>query len=113
MITKQDLDSAIAECQGDPNPNAQTCMKLASFYTIQDHLFGNEDTENEFIPSVDPPFGYSTDSGVISYDGESEFAQAINGKDTQEVLSIIDEFTQTVNVLIPNLYRGMMRKLEG
>lgn len=39
MITEHDLQEAIAECQGERNPNAQTCIKLAAFYTIRDHLY--------------------------------------------------------------------------
>ena len=34
MITEQDLLEAIAECQGQRNPNANTCIKLAAYYII-------------------------------------------------------------------------------
>ena len=43
MITEKDLQEAIAECQGERNPNANTCIKLAAFYTIRNELFGNSD----------------------------------------------------------------------
>ncbi len=39
MITEHDLQEAIAECQGKRNPDANTCIKLAAFYTIKEHLF--------------------------------------------------------------------------
>ena len=39
MITEHDLQAAIAECQGKRNPDASTCIKLAAFYTIRNHLF--------------------------------------------------------------------------
>ena len=39
MITEQDLQEAIAECQGERHPNANTCMKLAAFYTIKNELY--------------------------------------------------------------------------
>ena len=42
MITRHDLEEAIAECQGQRNPNASTCLKLAAFYTIRKELFGEE-----------------------------------------------------------------------
>ena len=110
MITKQDLDSAIAECQGDPNPNAQTCLKLASFYTIQDHLFSNDRIEHDSHYSyADEP---STSVESVNYDGESEFAQIIKGKDMNQVLSILDEAMDTIHVLIPKLYNGIIAKLS-
>lgn len=107
MITKQDLDSAIAECQGDPNPNAQTCMKLASFYTIQDHLYG---TKTEPEPVLLPQF--SMDSGTVSYEGDSDFAKAVAGRPIDEILPLMDELMGTIAVLQPRLYKSVMRRLE-
>ena len=106
MITKHDLDCAIAECQGDPNPNAQTCLKLASYYTINEHLFGERTRMREPEPS-----GYSTAADKITYSGDSEFAKAIRGKDVNEIMPLIDELMQTVSVLIPGLYKSVLRKL--
>ena len=37
MITRRDLLEAIDKCQGQKNPNANTCIKLAAYYTILDH----------------------------------------------------------------------------
>ena len=39
MITEQDLRQAIAECQGERNPDARTCIKLAAYLTIKEHLY--------------------------------------------------------------------------
>ena len=39
MIRESDLRDAIAECQGSRSPNADTCIKLAAYYTIRDHMF--------------------------------------------------------------------------
>lgn len=46
MITERDLDEAIAECQGQPHPNSNTCIKLAAFLTIKNFMFGKEQTES-------------------------------------------------------------------
>ena len=43
MIKEEDLQEAIAECQGVRNPNANTCLKLASYYTILDHTKEEEE----------------------------------------------------------------------
>lgn len=111
MITKHDLDCAIAECQGDPNPNAQTCMKLASYYTIQEHLF----PDNNVIEH-DTSYSYASEpidsAQSVNYDSESEFAQIINGKDINEVLSIMDELMETLEVINPRLYNGVIARLS-
>ena len=56
MITEQDLREAIAECQGQRNPNANTCIKLAAFLTIQRELYGKEQEDE---PNVMPARAYS------------------------------------------------------
>ena len=51
MITEKDLQEAIAECQGERSPNASTCIKLAAFYTIKEHLYPDQ------VKNTDPePF---------------------------------------------------------
>ncbi len=107
MITKQNLQEAIAECQGVRSPNASTCLKLAAYYTIKDHLFEDQTKE---VPS----YSYATQSSdpkTITYSNDSEFAETIKGKDTNEVLSVIDELMNTLNIINPRLYEGVMAKL--
>ena len=106
MITKRDLQQAIAECQGGRNPNASTCAKLASFYTIMDHM---EE------PSEDPVPKYSYDPGptdTVQRLGNTEFLETIQDKKTDSVLLAMDELMDTLKVISPRLYNGMMRKLK-
>lgn len=104
MITEQDLQAAIAECQGERNPNANTCMKLASYYILRDKMYGM---------TAPPETGYSyADSAEdIEVDGRSEFAKAINGLPFDSVFPILDELMSTLEVLHPKLYASAMRKL--
>lgn len=106
MITENDLLEAIAECQGERNPNANTCIKLAAYYTILDHVR----TQDEEYPAPAYSFG-SVPTDVIRYDGESEFAKIINGRPPDEVLAIIDELMSTLQVVEPRLYQSVMREL--
>lgn len=112
MITKRDLLEAIAECQGTRAPNANTAIKLAAFYTILDHL---EDGAEKDGKEVNGFTGYSfSDSGtsVIRYDGASDFARIIDGRNQSEVLPILDDLMNTIKVLNERLYSGVMKKLE-
>lgn len=108
MITETDLKAAIAECQGKRNPDANTCIKLAAFYTIQREMFG-EEKQAEPIPS----YSYaSAPESLIEYDGESEFAKSIDGRKQDEVLPILEELMQTLQVIQPRLYNAVMNKLS-
>ena len=109
MITERDLQEAIAECEGERNPNSNTCIKLAAFYTIKNHLF----PEREVLPQV---YSYAapvveTEARIGDYGG-SDFLQTVHGMDADEVWGIMDELMQTLQVINPRLYAGVMRKLR-
>lgn len=106
MITETDLNTAIAECQGKRNPDAKTCMMLAAFYTIKREMFGEEKHAET------PSYSYApAPVAVIEADGNSDFARAIDGKEQEEVIPILDELMQTLSVIQPKLYDAVMAKL--
>ena len=108
MITEQDLQEAIAECQGERNPNANTCIKLAAFYTIRNELFGNHfaDPGNMYSYAADAP------TNAVQIDSDSDFASVVNGRTPAEIWPIIDELVSTLRVVNPRLYASLMRKLQ-
>lgn len=108
MITRTDLESAIAECQGERNPNANTCIKLAAFLTIQRELFG-EEKNAEQLPAYS--FAPAPVRNTIDINSESEFARAVNGRDVDEILPIINELMDTIQIIQPRLYNAVMMKL--
>lgn len=113
MITKQDLLQAIAECQGTRSPNANTAIKLAAFYTILDHMNETQNTKSQ--PGSQPVVQYSfaePPERIVQFDGESDFAKTINGKQQSDVWPIIDELMSTIQALNERLYDGVMRKLH-
>ena len=101
MIREEDLQEAIAECQGQRNPNASTCMKLASYYIIQDHMKKEEPM---------PQYSFAMPDEAV-YDSGTEFSDRIKGMDTNRVLAVMDELMTTLSVVNPRLYEGVMRKL--
>ena len=109
MITEQDLKEAIMECEGQRNPNASTCLKLAAFYTIRNEMFGNKDEQVRASYSYDAPVIENT----ISFDGNSEFARSIDGRKASEIWSIMDELMNTLSVVEPKLYDAVLRKLNS
>jgi hypothetical protein len=102
VINEQDLHEAIAECQGERNPNAQTCIKLAAYYTILNQI--TEKTVDKIVEPIPMEKGYS-------YKSESEFYQLVKGKSFDEVLELFDEVMEAVAVYNPRLYDSIIRKL--
>lgn len=113
MITEQELIEAIAECQGQRNPNANTCIKLASFYTILDHIKMDNQSENDHIKSENDyveSYSYASTPSV-DYDSGTEFSDKIKGMDINDVLEVMDELMTTLQVVNPRLYAGVLRQL--
>ena len=110
MITEKDLRAAIAECQGARNPNANTCIKLAAFYTILNNLYPEKVEEPVDI-------GYSTmpsyDEYVPQIRSDSEFVNACSQKDIVAVLEVLDEHMEAIKLLYPKEYDSIIEKIKN
>jgi hypothetical protein len=111
VITEQDLREAIAECQGQRNPNASTAIKLAAFYTIQRELYGEEKDDRQ-LP------GYSFQAApetelLVRNPSDSEFARLIDGRKQQELWPLMEEMMDTIAAIHPKLYRAVLERLRG
>lgn len=105
MIKEQELLDAIAECQGERNPNANTCMKLASYYTILNNIRGD---------SILPTYSRASEpTEVVEYRSGSEFSDAIRGMEVRDVMAVMDELMDTIEILAPRLYRATIEKLKN
>lgn len=102
MIREEDLQEAIAECEGVRNPNANTCLKLAAYYTIKDHMRE---------PGI-PMRSYAPAPEEVQWEGDSEFAREIRGLPVSQIMPIMDELMETIQVLQPRLYEGVMRRIR-
>ena len=116
MIYEKDLDESIARYQGEVNPSIETCRKLAACLIVKRELFG----EPEQLPVVaeNATGGYSFAAApvdtaeTIHFDSGTDFSQVIDGRDPADIWPIMDELMSTVQVLMPRLYDGVMRKLQ-
>lgn len=103
MITEKDLQAAIAECMGERSPNANTCIKLAAYYTILNELKGSV-SSNSYAPAP-------TVKETVDYYSETDFGQAIQGKDLTYIMELIDELMTVLQAVYPRLYNGVMSRL--
>lgn len=106
MITEQDLKAAIAECEGAKSPNANTCIKLAAYYTILNYL-----TEEKPTRVQEPAVKYSYDNEIQIPYSDSEFSQIIEERGIERAFPVIDELMETLKVLNTRLYQSVVNKL--
>lgn len=106
MIRIEDLEEAIAECKGERNPNAGTCIKLAAYYTILDHLTDKPKQAPVQVQAYEEPPGYS-------YSSKTEFAEAVRGRSIDDIMPVIDELMSAIYVVNPKLYKATIQKLSG
>lgn len=100
MIKKQELENAISQLEQLP-PTLSNCEKLATYYTIYDHNYGEQ-----------PQTIFSSNSNVDIY-GDNPIVQAVNGKDQVKVWDVIQELMEAIQVLAPNLYEATIEKLNN
>ena len=101
MISMEQISGEIAALQ-EEKPTHVTMQKLAALYTVRDHMVIDA---QPVIPAV-------AVAEIVPEFGESEFAKLIHGKDQTKIWSIMDELMQTLQVINPQLYAGVIRRLE-
>ena len=111
MITEHDLQEAIAECEGERNPNANTCLKLAAFYTIKQHMYPDDKSKEATQQHiVEPQYSYAT-GNKVEYESNTEFSKLTRYMNINDLMPIMDELMTTIQILNPRLYNGVMRKI--
>ena len=103
MITEKELLQAIRECESEP-VTASKIGKLANFYIIYDHLFGNP-YENQYSFASEP-------ENHIKTTGESVFLRMVDGKKSEKVLEIMDELMEAIKTLHPKMYDRVLEKIS-
>lgn len=115
MITEQDLLEAIAECQGQRNPNANTCIKLAAYYTILNNLQSTSEENSVVSKHAIPPHSYDSPDNAettVNYHSDSEFSKLIDSKSAKKMWAIVDELMSALMYLNPKLYNDAMNKFS-
>ena len=127
MIDAQEVSEAIAEIEASRNQSPGDCLRLASLYTIRDHLGSPQNTGKIALETFSRPEGYSyipfsqsAGNDAIRPEiqvpadmrGESEFLEAVDGKTVKDVLQILDDLLDTLRVTGPRAYASVIRRLR-
>lgn len=102
MFTKAQLLDAIDELEMSTS-TYQNCEKLATFYCLYDHLFG----DNRPAPAAQ-----TAQEVTIGRHGGSDFLQAVAGRQAEDVWPVLDELMESVNAFQPRLYEAVLQRLR-
>lgn len=98
MIDLETLEREISEIEAR-QPSYKSCERLAWLYIVRDHV----------RDSMYPPEGRTA---IESSGGRSDFLEAANGKPYEDVLGIIDEHLETIRLLYPKTYDGVLERIR-
>ena len=98
MILIDEINGEIARLESQVQ-TYQTVEKLAALYIVRDH---------NTIPTDKP----TTETGPIQVEAKTPFLSLCAGEPVCDVLAVMDELMTTLQVLMPKLYDGVMRRLQ-
>ena len=91
MISYQELQDAVETCLNEKDPNANTCIKLAAYYTIMDRMKPEQE-------------GYSG--------SDSEFMAAVMRVGINNAMPIINDMMERLQAVNPRLYDWTIQRLK-
>jgi len=100
----KEVEWAISELEHEENSKAGYIL-LSALYNIRNKMSGG--------PSV--PVAYSMQAPpveTIDQYGDSDFLQAVAWKDPAAAWGVMDEHMETLRVVNPRAYEGVLRKLN-
>lgn len=108
LLDRKEIDIEIARLEyGESSYPAYA--KLADLYTIRNQM---DQAESPDLGGYEQGRSAASSSGYeLPIDGDSEFLQAVSGRDASGVWSIIDDLMDTLHAVNPRVYAGVMRKI--
>lgn len=97
MIDLETIEREISELEAR-QPSYKSCERLAWLYIVRDHVRDR----------IYPPEGRT----AIEFSGGSEFLEVVSGKPYEDVLGIVDEHLETIRLLYPKTYDGVLERIR-
>ena len=107
MLDEKELDCEIArlEYMESSYPNY---AKLADLYIIRNQMNKTSGLECDY----EEAYSYqAAEESVIGSYGDNEFLQAVEGRSAAEIWPILDDLMETLRVVNPRAYNGVMMKI--
>lgn len=97
MLSKREIEQAIQDLETSAS-TYQNCERLASLYTVYDHMYGK--AKLEMLTEIE-----------VGDHGVSDFLQMVRGMKADDAWHIMDELVSAVQITNPRLYDSVMRKV--
>lgn len=96
MIDLETIEREISELEAR-QPSYKLCERLSWLYIVRDNLLAK---------------AYPKQHDARAVAGGSEFLDAANGKPYAEVLKVVNEHMETIKMLYPKTYDGVVQRLR-
>lgn len=104
MLDLNEVERAIAELESG-DTKFSVCAKLADLYAVRDHM---REDRAYYSMAPAPQIAETLDAY-----GSSDFLKAVSGKEAASAWAIIDDLMDTLRVVNPKVYDGVMRKIRS
>ena len=98
MIDLEEIEREIDKLE-HREASYRLCERLSWLYSVRDHLQAK----------IYPPEGKTALKSSLS---GSEFLDAANGKPYEDVMRIIDEHLETIKLLYPKTFEGVVHRIR-
>lgn len=104
----KEIEWAISQLESEES-SKNGYLLLSALYHLRDRMSGEPDRmQSPLYSSASEP-----KSGPVSAYGESDFLQAVSGKDSAAAWAVMDELMETLQVVNPRAYGSVMRKIRN
>lgn len=113
MLDIDEINRAIAELEAGKT-SATSCAKLADLYAVRDHTMKHEPEEyfSGYSRAAESPMRESSHPDVAAVYGDSDFLNAVSGKDLTAAWKVVDGLMETLRVVNPRVYDSVIRKMR-
>jgi len=100
----KEVEWAISELEQEESSKTGYIL-LSALYTIRDKMSGGPSAPAAYSMQAPP-------AEAIDQYGDSDFLRAVAGKDPAAAWGVMDEHMETLRVVNPRAYEGVLRKLS-
>lgn len=113
MINLQEIEETIAELEAGKT-TMTVCSRLADLYAVRDKLRGNNMPQSyaiDYSLAAAPPKASALPDTYNMY-VDSEFLEAVEGKDPDAVWHVIDGHMENMRALNPKVYENILQRIR-
>lgn len=108
MLHLEEVNEEIAELKAQKNHKPDEIVYLASLCTVRDKAFDtSENYQREYSHAAEPPA-----SAPLGLYGDSDFLQAVEGKEPADAWAVMDKLMDTLHLSFPRAYNRVMREMR-